>query len=257
MSDDDFAWRVEAACRNACPSPREIVLQDTWLARLAGGAVRRANSINPLRADAYDPSRVIGPGRRLFHAHGRPLVFRVPSIARGLDARLDEAGFTIDGRNLTLVSRPLRTAVGAGGVEIAPEPSAAWLAAKFAMTPEVGAKPDVYRSMMKAIVLPKAFVTLVDDGAIVAVAYGAIHEEILVIEAVVTDAGARRRGHGRRLVGGLLNWARSLGATAACLQVGAGNLAAIALYRALGFETDLYDYRYFTEPSACPTRSGP
>jgi ribosomal protein S18 acetylase RimI-like enzyme len=66
----------------------------------------------------------------------------------------------------------------------------------------------------------------------------------LVIESVVTHLEHRQRGYGGQTIGYLLDWAKRSGAVGACLQVRADNIPARALYRALGFKTELYQYHY-------------
>ena len=56
---------------------------------------------------------------------------------------------------------------------------------------------------------------------------------------------ARRRGIGRALLRGLLDHARSLGASAMLLEVAVTNDAALALYAAEGFETLARRRRYY------------
>lgn len=175
-------------------------------------------------------------------------MFRVPTIAPGLDAWLDQVRFAASGEVLTLFTTLDGSAPRLDpDVEVTLEPSEAWLAAKFRLTPKVGAVPQPFRAMAAAILLPKAFVALRYEGRIFAVAYGAIQHDLLVVESVAVDAATRRRGFARRLVATLMAWARDEGAQAACLQVEADNAPALALYRQLGFDKDLYRYLYRSE----------
>ena len=59
--------------------------------------------------------------------------------------------------------------------------------------------------------------------------------------SVVIDAQHRGRGLARAMLTTLLHWAKTEGATQAFLQVDVTNIAALALYRSLGFKV-LYDY---------------
>jgi ribosomal protein S18 acetylase RimI-like enzyme len=54
---------------------------------------------------------------------------------------------------------------------------------------------------------------------------------------------ARRKGHGRVLIGATLKWAKSLGAKTAWLQIEADNVAGLALYERFGFQ-EAYRYAY-------------
>ncbi len=76
------------------------------------------------------------------------------------------------------------------------------------------------------------------NGALVAAFLGWLVVDELQILQVATAATHRRQGHGRTLLAHVLRRARAGGATAATLEVRAGNQAALALYRALGFVAD-------------------
>ena len=58
----------------------------------------------------------------------------------------------------------------------------------------------------------------------------------------------RRQGAAKALVSALLGWARENGARFLTLEVRSGNGAAIALYRALGFEEVGRRPRFYTDP---------
>ena len=94
--------------------------------------------------------------------------------------------------------------------------------------------------MIEAIALPAGFLALRRDGAVVAAAYGVLHDELLVCESVVVDAAMRGQGLARRMMTALFGWAAANGARAVCLQVVADNVAGRALYASLGFGTELY-----------------
>ena len=244
----DLTWRVEEACLNAWPSPRQVVL-DKWLLQFSGGPTRRTNSVNPLRARAHDPTSVIEAAQRLYHARNQLALFRVPSMADGMDPPLERAGFLAEGKSCVLMANLDDALLAqARDVAIAKAPDAKWLSAKLRLTPISDAGHRVYLAMIDAIALPKAFAAVRCQGPIVSVAYGAIHEDLLVVESVATDAGFRRQGFGYRTVASLMEWARREGACRACLQVAADNAAARALYRKLGFVTELYRYHYRREP---------
>jgi ribosomal protein S18 acetylase RimI-like enzyme len=98
--------------------------------------------------------------------------------------------------------------------------------------------------MTATIIIPKAFASVEVEGRIVAKAYGAIHDDMLVLESVATDPAYRQRGYSRKVVSALLTWAKAEGAVAACLQVQADNVPALGLYNRLGFTRELYRYHY-------------
>lgn len=247
-----LCWRVEDACMNAAPCTRQLLWQP-WLLRLQGGSIRRVNSINPLRADRYDIGPLLRPAGALFARHGLPLIVRVPDIAGGLDEALRRRGFGAEGETCTLYAeRPVgeHEPGGDGELRSGALPDADWLAARHRLSPAAPAQRRSFETMLAAIAGPARFAALrpAGSGEIAAIAYGAIHDRLLVVESVVTDLALRRRGYGRRVVAALLAWSAAQGAPRACLQVVADNAPARALYRELGFDRELYRYRYRRAP---------
>jgi GNAT superfamily N-acetyltransferase len=239
-SDDDLAWAVEEACLNARPSPVEISLGG-WLLRASGGPTRRTNSLNPLRGRRDDPAAVIAAAEAVYQGLGRPLIVRVPDLAPEMDALLDRLGYRVEGETVTLFA-DLAGSDGEApdGLVLSRDPDEAWFTARAACE---GAE-DTYRASLACLVLPRAFVRLVRDDTSVAVAFGAVHRGLLVLESVATHPEHRRAGYAILLVDALMAWARRQGADGACLQVVAGNAPARALYASLGFSRTLYGYRY-------------
>ncbi len=115
-----------------------------------------------------------------------------------------------------------------------------------------GLSPDdvtTFRDVAARLSIPTAFIALREGGASASLAYGAVHAGLLCVEAVVTRESLRGRGLGRRMLSSLFAWARGEGAEAACLQVQADNVSGLALYAAVGFRTNLYNYHYRRAPS--------
>jgi len=246
VSDDELNWRVEEACRAAWPSPREEVLEG-WLLRAGGGAIRRVNSLNPLRGGPGDPGPVVAAVERAYADLGQPAIFRAPDIAEGMTARLSGLGYAAESETATLLCE--RGAALGGDAELSPIASREWLAARARLSAADAAESQRYETMLNLIEVQKMFAASRQAGAIAGLAYCILHDGLAVIESVVTDAALRRRGHGRQVVASLLGWARAAGAEAACLQVVAENTAAVSLYRGLGFTRELYSYRYFRKPA--------
>jgi hypothetical protein len=94
--DDDLNWRVEEACKNAWPSPRELIYRG-WQLRFSGGVIRRVNSVNPLRGLREKPEPVIEMAEKLYEHLGRTPIFRIPQIADDLDQSLTARGYGIAG----------------------------------------------------------------------------------------------------------------------------------------------------------------
>jgi ribosomal-protein-alanine N-acetyltransferase len=74
-------------------------------------------------------------------------------------------------------------------------------------------------------------------GELMAMACGWLVIDELHVTLVAVAPGARRRGHGRRVLESLIAAAGARGAERATLEVAAGNAAARGLYEACGFRT--------------------
>jgi len=189
---------------------------------------------------------IIEIAQRHYHAQNQETIFRVPSIPKGMDAPLQRANYSAEGETCALYAELNDSETGHNS-EIAASPSAEWLSAKRHMTLVSDPTHQAYLAMIDAIVLPKAFVAARYKEQIVSVAYGVIHDDLLVLESVATEPAFQQRGFAHRSIQRLMNWARREGAKGACLQVVADNTPAQALYRKLGFQTELYRYHYRRE----------
>lgn len=247
MSDIDLKWRVEEACHNAWPSPRQALLHG-WILRFSGGKTRRTNSVNPLRWERRAAEGIVAGATPLYAALGRKLIFRLPDMAAEIDAELEGRGFTLDQDVTTLLADFHFVHPEPDGVEIASEPDAAWLRAHQEAGGHSEEDMAIYRAMLATIVPPRRFASIRRDGHVCAQAYGVIHDGLLVIESVATAQQHRQQGLGRTVVSALMHWAQKEGAEAACLQVVTDNLPARALYERLGFTRDLYHYHYRMAP---------
>ena len=69
------------------------------------------------------------------------------------------------------------------------------------------------------------------------------------VTALAVEQTARRRGIAQQLMGRLENWTWSAGYGSVSLQVDATNLAALALYRRMGYQVIRADMRALTTPS--------
>lgn len=251
MKGGNLHWRVEETCFNAFPSLKQVLL-GTWLMRFAEGLSRRANSINPLRAEYHDLATALDAGRTLYRAQTLPTIFRVTSIVDpAIDRGLAERGYTAEGESCVLHA-PMAdvSAMPDPDVRLFPGPTPEWLAAMAALQHRSEGHDATYRRIVGAIAIPARFALLAAEGAPAALAYGALHDGLFCYESVITDPARRRQGFGFRIIAALAAWAREAGAGGACLQVEASNAPAVALYRRFGLTTELYRYHYRREPAA-------
>lgn len=245
MIDEALAWRVEQACFNAWPSLNQVHFGD-WCGRFGAGLSRRNNSANPLSPGAEEPERHLAEIEALYRRWALTPRFRVPSFLDPQVARtLQASGYDMEGETLTLFAPLERTSRASDpGLQVFEAPSPEWIAAKARLSAFSAAEADALARIVGRLAIPAGLALLQADGAPAAVAFGALHDGLLCLEAVVTDPDRRGRGFGRRLLQGLLAWGDTRGAEAVCLQVQSDNAAGLALYRRLGLTTELYRYHY-------------
>jgi ribosomal protein S18 acetylase RimI-like enzyme len=252
MTDDAFLWRVEAACRNAWPTPHESIRQG-WLYRFAGGDSSRLNSVNPLYGPRESPEATLAAAETFYgRRRARPL-FRVTDLAGDMEDVLVDRGYQAVARTTTLAAsvEALAGALPDPEVTTAPCPDPVWLAAR---QQEARVRPDDIRAFAETAGMlagSAAFGSLAVGDRIAAIALAVVSDRLLVFESVATLPEFRGRGLARRVVGTLMAWGRQQGAEAACLQVLCDNTSAIALYRRLGFDRELYRYHYRAPPGSC------
>ncbi|MFM9101706.1 MAG: GNAT family N-acetyltransferase [Cyanobium sp.] len=87
---------------------------------------------------------------------------------------------------------------------------------------------------------------LMQGGCLLAMACAWLIVDELHITLVAVDPAHRRRGLAGGLLRSLLQRGRELGAARATLEVGSGNRAALALYRAVGFRTTGVRRHYYS-----------
>jgi ribosomal protein S18 acetylase RimI-like enzyme len=97
--------------------------------------------------------------------------------------------------------------------------------------------------MLHTIAAPVGFASVEEDGQPLGFALGVVDGDHVGLFDVLVAPTARRRGLARRLTQSIGAWGRTHGARYAYLQVVATNLAALPLYKDLGFET-VYSYAY-------------
>lgn len=246
--DTDFFWRAEMAFRAAWPAEQENELGG-WVARRSGGSIRRVNSLNQLPGCQTLDDMLLDRTEAHYARFSQPGIVRLMSFADAAsEPVLVRRGYEINGRTTTLRASLVPARQKQEDTIIVSEwPEPIWLDAHARISER---DPVLFRSMLDLIKGPKLFVCVCIDGTILSLGYGVIVDQILVIESVATDGAHRGRGHARRVVGSLMQWAERQGVGESVLQVVSDNAPARALYRSLCFETELYDYFYMRQPES-------
>jgi N-acetylglutamate synthase len=228
---------------NAWPAPSTLIIAD-YAVRFANGYSGRANSASPLRPNAALSTDEIGLVEQLYVEAGLPPCFRItPLMAEETAQQIRQRGYRMKDETIGMIA-PLEGLVVPHdpALEIAPAATPQWISA--ICTHQVAEKRHEgnLRLIVGNVRLPAAFATIREGGASAAMGMGVAERGMAEIGAIMVDATQRGKGHGRRLVQGLMGWAAAQGCHSACLQVESGNAVAIRLYASLGFGP-LYGYQ--------------
>ena len=259
---DDALLALEQATLRACAvdAEREV---DGWLLRLSPGKAKRSRSAQPLAAGSLPLDEKLRDLVARCRDAGLPPLVRLTPFSQppGLDAALAQRGWHAFDESLVMW-RPLAPAAGAdtpgrssvGPVDVDGATHAAWVGAQRGSSSaeiaghaaRLAGSPVPYRAVH--LLAPSGAAVAGGQIAVDADGFGGLYD-------VFVDPGHRRAGHARTLCTLLVARAAASGATTAYLQVDAGNAAAIALYRSLGF-SEGYRYHYRQAPAAPAARAG-
>jgi ribosomal protein S18 acetylase RimI-like enzyme len=241
--DEPAVVALERAAMRAWPA-LETVEDAGWIVRAARGYTRRANCATALGAPGGELAARIGWAEAQLAGRGLPAIFRVPSVGGpdGLDAALAAAGYR---RADEAVVMTLELA----GPALAPAPGGidavaldAWLDLYDRFGGKAGAQREVHRALLEAIPGERLLAAVRADGTPVGCGLAVRDGALLGLFDLGVDPALRGRGHGARLLDGLLRWGTERGARGAYLQVLATN-PAIRLYERCGFR-EAYRYWY-------------
>jgi ribosomal protein S18 acetylase RimI-like enzyme len=242
---------LEELSLNALPALQTLVL-DGWVLRFAAGYTRRANSVSPLYPAGAEAVGRVRACERLYAAQGLRTVFKLTPVAQpaGLDQCLAGLGYRLEARTsvqtLSLAESPHPADGPTPAINSALSES--WLAALGALAQVEGRHRPTLARMLGSLIPTPGFALIEEAGRAVACGLGVVQGGYVGLFDVVTAPDARRRGLGRRLVAGLLDWGRQNGAHTAYLQVMHANQPALGLYAALGFR-EVYSYWYRVQPT--------
>lgn len=241
MIDTVDIRRIEERAFNAWPALRTIAI-DGWLARLANGYTKRANSVNAL-GPAAAADGIIEAAEMLYARHGLPAIFRLSPLAPArIDAMLEAAGYVMFDPSLVLTA-PIGAAETVSPVQIDTSPTPAWLGG-FARANAVECEQRAtHDAIIGAIATPTAFATIREDAEGIGYGLAVLERGAIGLFDIIVAPRHRGHGHGRALVTTLLEWGRLAGANHAYLQVREANEAARRLYASLGF-AEAYRYHY-------------
>ncbi len=110
--------------------------------------------------------------------------------------------------------------------------------------------PQVYVTALDAQAAPRriALVAVDHAGAIAGFAIASLVAPEAELETVAVAAGAQRQGIGRRLLGALIEEMQAAAVSEFLLEVRASNVAAVGLYRTLGWRQTGRRPGYYANP---------
>jgi N-acetylglutamate synthase len=245
--------RVEALERAAA---RHWQAPDTeplgeWSLRAAAGFTGRANSALPLGDPGRPLPDAITEVEQWYRARDlRPMIV----LPRGagpahLEDHLTERGWLPrPGPAFVMLADTESLPASQGGVELAPEPDAAFLHLYRYRGQDL---PPIARTLLMSAPW-QAFGSIRRDGRAAAVGRVSVacHENgtlLGVLTAVEVDSAYQRQGLGAAITAGLAAAAAAQGAQRILLQVETGNDPARALYLRCGFQ-DSHRYHYMMAP---------
>lgn len=247
--------RIEDAGLNAS-APRQQFWMDGWLLRLSPGKAKRARCVNALAPSRAPLALQLERARQRYDAAGLPLIVRVTPFSQpaGLDEGLAALGLQRFDPTKVLAA-DLGAFDGPGplppGLMLSPLSPTVFAGIVGGLRGSPASQQSAHAERLTASPVPFHAFALLEHGEVLACAQYAREAEFVGLYDVFTAPKARNRGLARALCRALLARAAAQGARTAYLQVDAGNAAALAVYRRLGF-VDGYPYHYrAADPSLC------
>lgn len=244
LSQDDLA--LARACEqrivNAWPSVSTLIIGE-WVVRFANGYSGRANAATPLVPGAELDDAMLALIEELYRADALPPCIRLtPLVGEQTRERVLARGYRVKDASFGMITAldGIDPAIEPD-IEIDARPEAEWIAGAAARQTGSKTNADHLTQIVERIRLPAAFATLTIAGEPVAWGMSVAERGMAEIGMIVVDPAHRGRGFGRRIVSGLMAWARSQDCASAYLQVDQKNATARGLYESLGYRV-LYGY---------------
>ena len=242
---DSKTLRIEELSLNSWPALHSTVY-DGWVLRLADGFTDRCNSVWPLYESNLKTEVKVSRCESFYASVNQPAIFRITSDVshRELDALLGDRGYAVktptivQSLDISNMSRHKETE----NVAISRYPDNSWIDDVVDVMEFTG-PTSAYRAILQKIIWPLGLARIGAPGDVTTLGLGVVEDKFLGMYGAHTRNSRRRQGWGRKLMTGLIQWGRNLGAELAYLHVEADNIPARKLYDSLGF-VDIYRYWY-------------
>jgi ribosomal protein S18 acetylase RimI-like enzyme len=234
--------RLEEMNFNAWPALK-TVHYDGWLLRCTGGASRRPNSVNCVRASTIPLGEKIEAAAALYARWRQRVVFRLTPLAdEGLDLMLEQRGYAIEEPTFVQLAE-IKPPASAFDAHIFICASDAWIEAAADIRGLTDEEASIFAMQHRTVAIDSAWALIKMNETPVAVGVVAIERGWAGLHGIHVAKSVRRQGLARKLSEDLLGFAYARGARRAWLQVAQGNAAALPLYERLGFHT-AYGYHH-------------
>jgi N-acetylglutamate synthase len=241
-------FKLEELMLNSWPALQTRHL-DGFVLRSALGHTKRSNAASPLYPSTLDFKELSLAVRDHYRAQQITPMFRITDLAPvGLDDYLDAAGWQFyDPSQGMIFDIPERMKLGGSRdvmISLEDSPSPGWVEGAGLAYEFNDHQINALGMIVSQIRLTSAFCTVYLNKQ--PVGYGlAVYERGAVgLYDLAILPEFRGGGIGRRMVGSLIHWGKSKGASSAYLQARVANVKAIGLYESMGFRRAyLYHHR--------------
>lgn len=244
MTKAEQIRQIEELSLNATPALSELV-HDGWLLRLTGGATRRVNSVQVLYPGTQPLREKIAFCESIYQSKKLPTIFKLTHAAQPpeLDAALEKAGYAMSHATWVQTCALEKTSADHQKILHWNEPGDEWIKAAACAKSVAPSALARHRALVNAIQLPVQYMAIQEDGVACSCGFAVLQRPWIGLFDINTRIDCRNRGLAYQLVGALLAWGKTNGASHAYLQVEENNSPARRLYDKLGFK-DNYRYWY-------------
>jgi len=237
--------RIEEKSMNAWPA-LQTNLYDGWILRFAEGYTKRSNSINPIYPSSIDLQKKIINCEKLYQSKNRSVIFKLTQecFPSNLDLELEKRGYVKNSpTTVQILSLNNFDSFLDKNIIFSADSNQEWINS-FKKFSHLGVRQkDTLQRMLENITYQPCYVMMRLHGNIIACGLGVLSGQHIGLFEIVVSEAHRGRGIGKKLLYGILTWAKDQDAKTAYLQVIKGNIPAEQLYAKIGFKA-AYTYWY-------------